>query len=370
MRSFVSCLSLLFFTNLSFFSVFSQDLDDEIKNYSTLEKSENDFNVLERSSCEECKNMFRRGRTELRGCKGDKGSVGHIGSTGPRGPTGVTGPTGATGAIGAQGGLGSTGITGLIGISGITGVTGATGVGITGVTGLSGATGVIGVTGSTGDTGLTGATGVTGPSGATGTIGPTGSMGISLTGATGVTGPSGATGSIGPTGATGAIGATGAMGATGTTGATGATGATGEPFGSAGSSRTSMNLIILPGETIPLSTPLTANYAVGTVTYNSLDSSFTIGVSGSYELSYGYQSGTSGGRGGVSVLVTPLIGVPFTIPLSQIVVTGFGQFNNIALIYPLNAGDTVELINSAATNLTLIAIQGNVAAFFNVVRVA
>jgi len=330
-----------------------------------LEKSK--FHVYRSIECDHdtYKNTCEREPRGPRCFRGPHGSKGNTGPTGSRGAMGASGPTGTTGAPGATGASGATGPTGVTGMNGLTGPTGP------GVTGTAGNMGSIGPNGVTGPIGLTGPIGETGSS-ATGATGATGDMGeTGPSGSTNATGATGATGSTGATGTTtGGTGPTGATGGTGPTGATGSspTGLTGT-LGNVGSARTAANAVMVPINTvIPLSTVPFTSYTAGTVIFNAVSSSFTIGTTGSYKLTYGYGIPV-GVAGFVAVQRTPLLGVAAEIPLSRLRIFSANEFNSVSIVVPLVSGDTIELLTLANLNLFSTNPGVTVSAFFDVVQV-
>ena len=149
------------------------------------------------------------GPTGLPGLPGITGPTGLLGITGPTGLPGlpgITGPTGLPGLPGVTGPTGLLGITGPTGLPGLPGITGPTG--LQGLPGITGPTGLIGPIGPTGLPGI--GIGIMGPTGAMGNTGVTGATGPCCTGATGATGPQGPQGPTGPLG--GPVGPTGATG--------------------------------------------------------------------------------------------------------------------------------------------------------------
>ena len=209
--------------------------------------------------------------------------------------------------------------------------------------GPAGATGAIGATGDIGATGATGPTGAAGVQGATGSTGVTGALG--QTGVTGNPGDPGATGMTGGDGATGPAGTTGATGMTGPTGATGP----GADIGSAAYLYTDIGpLIVGPNGPINLQTvgycsPVYVCIPSGTV---------TVQTSGLFKISFTVifsNPPTFGASAKIAIN-------GFTTPGSTVIaVTSSGQFVEAShsLILPLNAGDTIRMINATTTIATV-----------------
>jgi hypothetical protein len=126
-----------------------------------------------------------------------------------------------------------------------------------------------------------------GPTGATGPIGPTGPTGPrGMNGKNGATGPTGVTGSSGLPGfaATGSTGPTGPAGATGQTGVTGSVGTTGNP-NSFGSFYSTVTQTLFAGE--PITFERNAFGVIGDAFTFSPNTTFNIGTTGYYQISYG-----------------------------------------------------------------------------------
>ena len=172
------------------------------------------------------------GYTGSIGATGVQGNLGYTGSVGATGLTGATGVgyTGSIGAEGAQGNLGYTGSTGVIGASGATGTTGYTGSKGDAGLGFTIAKTYLSVAALTADAAPTGiAAGQFAIIENTNVDDPENSKlylwsGTAYSYVTDLSGSQGITGATGPAGYTGSIGLTGAIGSTGVTGATGATG--------------------------------------------------------------------------------------------------------------------------------------------------
>lgn len=274
-----------------------------------------------------------KGPAGAKGATGQKGDPG--GSTGATGPTGATGATGFNGIRGAAGTIGETGETGATGATGATGKTGATGItGLPGIPGEKGETGLTGHTGSTGETGATGLTGATGEDGAKGPTGQTGETGaIGLTGETGHTGLTGETGAAGQTGETGAS----SLGAYAYAYSTTAQ--------SVGSGEPQTAFLFNDGQTLQ------------NISYDYTTGEFSFSESGYYSFFYYFTAGVNtNGEAYVGLKVNnnnPVPNLPGSLYWTTALVEGSPQealYSEGAIIVPLNAGDTVSLINSVVSD--------------------
>ena len=202
--------------------------------------------------------------------------------------------------------------------------------------------------GPIGPTGATGARGPIGPQGPVGPIGPTGATGA--TGATGPQGPIGLTGATGATGAQGPIGLTGATGPQGPAGPIGPQGPQGEvgPQGPAGTGdaiyTNSGAVEVESGQTIPLSLTLQTPDS----TMSVADNGVTVSQTGYYLVSY-----YIGGSVATNEFVTSLYVNDTAIANENIVQSNSAGAASKTALLSLNAGDTITLRNTSATEATL-----------------
>jgi hypothetical protein len=194
--------------------------------------------------------------------------------------------------------------------------------------GPRGATGPKGAKGRTGATGRKGATGARGAKGQAGATGPTGPQGLDGTqGTTGVGGASGATGATGPNGVTGPAG---------TPGATGPTGSLASAYLEA---HTTVPQILLPGNPLSFDTTDASN---GIFLLGGGDTA-TVGSTGTYELNVTLSGPSTSGSNAFSYSVNGASVGPLLLAQDS------GDAATTMRIVSLNAGDTVQIVNSGSS---------------------
>ena len=199
--------------------------------------------------------------------------------------------------------------------------------------------------GPVGPTGATGARGPQGPQGATGPIGPQGPQGE--TGATGASGPQGPVGPQGATGATGAVGPQGPQGPQGETGATGPQGPQGEP----GPSGTNDAIYANVSQTVVDSgdiRPLTQDTSTPDTSMSVSDNSVVISEEGVYLVSF-----YVGGSVPTNEFNTTLYLNGSAIPDETLTQSNSAGAASKTILLNLDAGDTLSLYNTSATQATI-----------------
>ena len=193
--------------------------------------------------------------------------------------------------------------------------------------------------GPVGPTGATGARGPQGPQGATGPIGPQGPQGE--TGATGAVGPQG------PQGPQGETGATGPQGPQGETGATGPQGPQGEPGPSGTNDAIYANVsqtVVDSGDIIPL----TQDTSTPDTSMSVSDNSVVISEEGVYLVSF-----YVGGSVPTNEFNTTLYLNGSAIPDETLIQSNSAGAASKTILLNLDAGDTLSLYNTSATQATI-----------------
>lgn len=214
-----------------------------------------------------------------------------------------------------------------------------------GPVGPTGATGARGPQGPQGATGPIGPQGPQGPQGATGPIGPQGPQGE--TGATGAIGPQGPVGPQGATGATGAVGPQGPQGPQGETGATGPQGPQGEPGPSGTNDAIYANVsqtVVDSGDIIPL----TQDTSTPDTSMSVSDNSVVISEEGVYLVSF-----YVGGSVPTNEFNTTLYLNGSAIPDETLIQSNSAGAASKTILLNLDAGDTLSLYNTSATQATI-----------------
>ena len=188
----------------------------------------------------------------------------------------------------------------------------------------------------------TGAAGNTGPTGPTGAMGPTGNNG-----STGPTGPIGATGPTGSTGLNGATGATGSTGATGATGATGSAGGIAAYGGGYNSEPQTLSLVIGSFQQLPIPNAMPQLNVT-----NTPANSLTVAEAGVYEINYMFNASASLGAQVTLAVRQNGTAIPSTEEVHLLAI-GIESIYSGSVIYPLNAGDVIDMGISALLALTL-----------------